>query len=240
MLQIPATSLVHLVLGFIAGTRFWKAYRAFTKGTIFSFRCSFLVADQVYVASIAAKTSQNPNPSQWVFSSSAEESSFEVYPDPRGNTLGRGTEITLVLKPDSLEYLDTKSVETLVYELPLLLTSPRVSNKMTRNKHSVFSSAFPIYLFTQRTEQVPDEDSSAKIEEIAEDAGAGTSQSATADPTDNDEVIVEDVAEESEKLPKLKSVTIDEWRHLNSQPPLWMRYIRCILLPGCLILMDLH
>ena len=163
-----------------------------------------------------------------------------MYPDPRGNTLSRGTEITLILKPDSLEYLDTKSVETLVYELPVFHTYLRVSDKMRRNKHSVFSSAFPIYLFTQRMEQVPDEDSSTKIEEIAEDAETETSQSATADPTDNDEAIVEDVAEESEKPPKMKSVTIDEWRHLNSQPPLWMRYIRCLLLQGCLVLMDLH
>lgn len=68
---------------------------------------SFLVADHVYVASVAAKSSKNPKPAQYVFSSSADESSFEVYADPRGNTLGRGTEITLVLKDDALEYLET-------------------------------------------------------------------------------------------------------------------------------------
>ena len=43
-----------------------------------------------------------------------DESSFEVFPDPRGNVLGRGTEITLVLKPDALEYLDTAKLEELM------------------------------------------------------------------------------------------------------------------------------
>lgn len=60
------------------------------------FYSSFLVADRVYVSSIPPPTAANPNPVQHVFSSSAEEASFEVYPDPRGNTLGRGTEITWV------------------------------------------------------------------------------------------------------------------------------------------------
>lgn len=52
---------------------------------------------------------------QYVFSSSAEEGSFEIYPDPRGNTLGRGTEITLILKDDASEYLDSVTLSTLVY-----------------------------------------------------------------------------------------------------------------------------
>jgi heat shock protein beta len=70
---------------------------------------SFLVADQVYVSSVAAKSS-----AQYVFSSSADEGSFEIYPDPRGNTLRRGTEITLVLKGDALEYLDNLALAKLV------------------------------------------------------------------------------------------------------------------------------
>lgn len=79
------------------------------------FYSSFLVADRVYVASLAAKSAKNPVPVQYVFSSSAEESAFELYPDPRGNTLGRGTEITLVIKPDAMEYVDTQKIAQLVY-----------------------------------------------------------------------------------------------------------------------------
>lgn len=79
------------------------------------FYSSFLVADRVYVTSVAAKSENNPTPEQYVFASSADESTFEVYPDPRGNTLGRGTEITLILKDDALEYMDTEKIMELVY-----------------------------------------------------------------------------------------------------------------------------
>lgn len=78
------------------------------------FYSSFLVADRVFVASLAPKSEKNPKPVQHIFSSSSEESSFEVYPDPRGNTLGRGTEITLVLKEDAAEFLDTQTLQKLV------------------------------------------------------------------------------------------------------------------------------
>jgi heat shock protein 90kDa beta len=78
------------------------------------FYSSFLVADKVYVASVPPATQANPKPVQHVFSSSAKDSEFEVFADPRGNTLGRGTEITLVLKPDALEYLDTTKLGELV------------------------------------------------------------------------------------------------------------------------------
>ena len=75
---------------------------------------SFLVADRVYVSSLAAKSPRNPEPAQYVFSSGADESSFETYADPRGNTLGRGTEITLVLKDDAIEYMDPHKITDLV------------------------------------------------------------------------------------------------------------------------------
>lgn len=78
------------------------------------FYSSFLVADRVYVASLPAASENNTAPVQYVFSSSAEDSTFEVYPDPRGNTLGRGTEITLVLKDEALEYLETQKITDLV------------------------------------------------------------------------------------------------------------------------------
>ena len=78
------------------------------------FYSSFLVADRVQVASLAAKSSKNPNPAQYVFSSGADENSFEVYPDPRGNSLGRGTEITLFLKEDASNYLAEQTIKDLV------------------------------------------------------------------------------------------------------------------------------
>lgn len=78
------------------------------------FYSSFLVADAVEVASIPPKSTKNPNPVQHIFRSSTDDSVFEVYPDPRGNTLGRGTEITLFLKPDAREYLNEATLSALV------------------------------------------------------------------------------------------------------------------------------
>ncbi|KAF8489119.1 heat shock protein Hsp90 [Gautieria morchelliformis] len=187
------------------------------------FYSSFLVADRVYVASVASKSDKNANPSQHVFSSTADDSSFEVYPDPRGNTLGRGTEITLVLKPDTAEFLEVEKLKQLV------------------EKHSSFSSAFPIYLYTTHTEEVPDLD---HVETPNEDFS--TAQESTSSPADDasetpadkdeDEAIVEDagdaedaedvkitVDEEEEKPLKMKTVVTTDWLHLNAQPPIWTR-----------------
>lgn len=62
------------------------------------FYSTFLVADKVTVAS-----KNNADDTQHVWESLNGEGSFFVGPDPRGNTLGRGTEITLHLKEDADE-----------------------------------------------------------------------------------------------------------------------------------------
>ena len=64
------------------------------------FYSAFLVASKVQVAS------KHPDdPVQHVWESSNGSSSFSVSADPRGNTLSRGTEITLFLKDDASEYV---------------------------------------------------------------------------------------------------------------------------------------
>ena len=155
-----------------------------------------MVADQVYVASVAAHTPENPNPQQYIFSSSSDDNDFTTYPDPRGKTLERGTEITLVLKPDALEYLDHLALTELI------------------NKHSVFSSSFPIYLFAEREKEVPEEP-------VAEPS---TNDEENADPAE-DEAVIEEVQDSSAKEVKMKKILVDEWDHVNSRPSLWTRYL---------------
>jgi heat shock protein beta len=41
-------------------------------------------------------------------------SDFTISEDPRGNTLGRGTQIIIHLKPEALEYLEDDKLKTLV------------------------------------------------------------------------------------------------------------------------------
>jgi heat shock protein 90kDa beta len=105
-------------------------------------------------------------------------------------------------------------------------------------KHSSFSSAFPIYLYTTHTEEVPDVD---VVETPNEDVS--TAQESTSSPADDasetpvdkdeDEATVEDaddaddvkitVNEEEEKPLKMKTVVTEDWLHLNAQPPIWTR-----------------
>lgn len=87
------------------------------------FADSFLVADRVYVASTPTASEANPNPIQHVFSSSSEDSAFEIYPDPRGNSLVHGTEITLVLNKEATEYLENRKLEDIMFVLLTLLGS---------------------------------------------------------------------------------------------------------------------
>mmetsp|Transcript_46254 Transcript_46254/g.69764 ORF Transcript_46254/g.69764 Transcript_46254/m.69764 type:complete len:173 (-) Transcript_46254:156-674(-) len=62
------------------------------------FYSTFLVADRVTVAS------KHPSSdTQYLWESLNGESSFKIAEDPRGDTLGRGTEITLHLKEDCEE-----------------------------------------------------------------------------------------------------------------------------------------
>lgn len=107
------------------------------------FYSAFLVADRVQVASKHLDSS-----SQYVWTSTNGSSEFQIYEDPRGNTLPRGTEITLFLKEDCLEYADEHKLTELA-------------------KHYSEFVTHPIYLRTENTIEVEldDEDVSKKDEE---------------------------------------------------------------------------
>lgn len=79
-------------------------------------------------------------------------------------------------------------------------------------KHSGFSSSFPIYLWTETTKEVPIEEPEETKDQEEDKKGA-----------DDDEVVVEDIEDKEVEAPKTKSITVEEWSHLNSAPPLWQR-----------------
>jgi len=66
------------------------------------FYSAFLVADKVLV------TSKNNNDDQYIWES--DSNSFTVSKDPRGNTLARGTTVSLHLKEEAQEFLDNISL----------------------------------------------------------------------------------------------------------------------------------
>jgi len=83
------------------------------------FYSTFLIADKVSVASKC-----NDDDTQHVWESLNGEASFHVGPDPRGNTLGRGTEITLTLKEDADEYLSPYKLKELIGHYSEFVTHP--------------------------------------------------------------------------------------------------------------------
>ena len=89
----------------------------------------FLVADRVKVSS-----KHDDSDTQWVWESTGA-GTFYVYEDERGNTLGRGTELTLELKKDADEFLENDKI------------------KETIHRYSEFIH-FPIFLQTTKVERV--------------------------------------------------------------------------------------
>merc|ERR1711959_682998 len=94
---------------------------------------AFLVADKVSVTSKC-----NDDPVQHVWESSAD-ASFTVVDDPRGNTLGRGSRVTLHLKEDAHDYLSEDKL------------------KESAKKYSQFIQ-FPIYVKVKKEVDADTED----------------------------------------------------------------------------------
>jgi len=109
------------------------------------FYSTFLVADRVSVAS-----KSNDSDTQFIWESLNGEANFHVGPDPRGNSLGRGTEITLHLKEDSDEYLSPHKLKELIRHYSEFVTHP-------------------VSLRQIKTIQVPKEVSATEDEEPKED-----------------------------------------------------------------------
>lgn len=121
------------------------------------FYSSFLVADKVMV------TSKNNDDDQYIWESDSD--SFHVSKDPRGNTLARGTTISLHLKEEAHDFLEESTLKELI------------------QKYSQFIN-FNIYLWTSKTEKVEEpideeekpaenkseeEDEEGKVEEEKDD-----------------------------------------------------------------------
>ncbi|KAL0968721.1 hypothetical protein UPYG_G00270810 [Umbra pygmaea] len=109
------------------------------------FYSAFLVADKVIV------TSKHNNGTQHIWESDSNE--FSVIEDPRGDTLGRGTTITLVMKEEASDYLELETIKNLV------------------KKYSQFIN-FPIYVWASKTETVEepvDEDAETEEKDATED-----------------------------------------------------------------------
>jgi heat shock protein beta len=159
----------------------------------------YLVADKVRVVT------KNNDDKQYIWESDAG-GSYTIVEDPRGATLGRGTEITLFLKESEKEFADEKKLRELV------------------TRYSEFIT-FPIYVEAtfKETVQVPIEE-----EEGGEEAAADASPSPKADAEGEEELSAEkeeDSSPSASPKPKTRSEerTIKEWEVVNNQKAIWSR-----------------
>uniref|UniRef100_A0A672I1I9 Endoplasmin n=1 Tax=Salarias fasciatus TaxID=181472 RepID=A0A672I1I9_SALFA len=149
------------------------------------FYSAFLVADKVIV------TSKHNNDTQHIWESDSNQ--FSVISDPRGDTLGRGTTITLVLKEEASDYLELETIKNLV------------------RKYSQFIN-FPIYVWASKTETVE--------EPIEDDAEAAEEPEKEAE--DEAEVEEEEEDKDKPKTKKVEK-TVWDWELMNDIKPIWQR-----------------
>merc|ERR1711912_108925 len=155
----------------------------------------YLVADKVTV-----KTKHNDD-KQYIWESTAD-SSFTIKEDPEGDTLGRGTEITLHLKDDCKEFTEGDKIKDLV------------------KKYSEFIS-FPIYLKETKTveKEVPVEEEEKKEEEEKDEEKTEEKK----DEEKKDDLEVKDGDEAAKPKTKKVSEEVVEWNQVNSEKAIWTR-----------------
>merc|ERR1712166_588627 len=134
----------------------------------------------------------NDDPVQHVWESTAD-ASFTVVDDPRGNTLGRGTRVTLHLKEDAHDYLSEDKL------------------KESAKKYSQFIQ-FPIYV---KVKKEVDADAEEDDDDDKDDEEEKKDDVETKDDDEKEE------EEEEKKAPKKK--TVFEWEQVNTQKAIWLR-----------------
>ncbi|XP_030371240.1 endoplasmin homolog [Scaptodrosophila lebanonensis] len=151
------------------------------------FYSAFLVADRVVV------TTKHNDDKQYIWESDAN--SFSITEDPRGNTLNRGSIISLYLKDEAQDFLEQDTVRELI------------------RKYSQFIN-FPILMWSSKTvdEEVPIEEEASKPEKSEDNT----------EDADEDAKVEEDTEEDKPKTKKVSKTTWD-WQLINDSKPIWTR-----------------
>lgn len=156
------------------------------------FYSAFLVADRVVV------TTKHNDDKQRIWESDA--SSFSIVEDPRGDSLKRGSQISLYLKEEAQDFLEEDTIKQLI------------------KKYSQFIN-FPIHLWTSKTveEEIPIEDEEKK--EVKEKP---TEEDEVIEDGEEDAKVEEDTEDDKPKTKKV-SKTVWDWEVMNINKPIWTR-----------------
>jgi len=169
------------------------------------FYSAFLAAEKVTVAS------KNDEDDQYVWISSAGPN-FEVFKDPRGNTLERGTEVTLHLKKDAEEFSEQDTLKDVIKE------------------YSEFID-YPIFLYMQKDEWFERPMNDEELEEEKEkqerrkQAERERKEKERKDLSEEEpeEELDEEPEEEPEEEPKMTrdKRKVWSWEKINAQKAIW-------------------
>lgn len=154
------------------------------------FYSAFLVANTVVV------TTKHNDDKQYIWES--DSSSYSIIEDPRGNTLNRGTTISLHMKDEALDFLEEDTVRNLI------------------KKYSQFIN-FPIYLWSSKVVQVDEEEESKPV---TEEESEKETEDKSEDEEEEEEVKVEESSEDEKKTKKVDK-TVWDWELLNESKPIW-------------------
>lgn len=162
------------------------------------FYSAFLVANKVEV------TSKSPDDEQHIWTSTAD-AKFFVTKDPRGDTLGRGTRVTLYLKDDAAEFVEQEKIKNLV------------------KKYSEFIN-YPIRLYLSKDvrETVEVDDEEDKEKKDGED-GEKKDDGDTKVEDEGEEKSSDEEPKEKEKKTKTVNKTVWDWELINEIKAIWMR-----------------
>ena len=201
-------------LGTIAKSGTTSFIEAISKGNLnligqfgVGFYSTYLVSNKVVVTSKGADDSQHV----WV---STAGSSFTISKDPRGDTLGRGTKITLYLKEDSLEFMQDDTI------------------KKNIKKYSEFID-YPIYMKINKTytEEIELDEPEAEQNETAavknDTISEAKNETNKTKEEEDLEIKDEEGEKDKEKEKKKKTKTITKWKWdyelINENKPIWLR-----------------
>merc|ERR1711912_225715 len=159
----------------------------------------YLVADKVTV------TTKHNDDKQYIWESTAD-SSFTIREDTEGESLGRGTKVTLHLKDDCKEFTEPDKLKDLV------------------KKYSEFIN-FPIMLQTTKEveEEVPIEEGDE--EEKKEDDGEEKKEDDGEEKKDED-LDIKDGDEAEKKTTKKEKKEVVEYNQVNSEKAIWAKSAR--------------